>query len=138
MNYLVIDACTLAPAIMEYHVILVNNSIALDPAHTYGDDKFIMVTLAFVNTIQSPTTYGGLWLDRSVTTGLPAFEYANSTDTLETPDYSINWSSPTDDMLATAREMLFRTVLLAANSSTAQALQTGHLTVFKSHYGPFW
>ncbi|OCK99308.1 uncharacterized protein K441DRAFT_211885 [Cenococcum geophilum 1.58] len=47
---------------MEYHVILVNNSIALDPAHTYGDDKFIMVTLAFVNTIQSPTTYGGLWL----------------------------------------------------------------------------
>jgi hypothetical protein len=62
MNYLVIDACTLTPAIMKYHVILVDNAIALDPAYTYRDDKFIKVTLALVNTIQSPTTYGGLWL----------------------------------------------------------------------------
>ena len=62
MNYLVINACTLTPAIMEYHVILVNDTIALDPAYTYRDDKFINVTLALANTIQSPTTYGGLWL----------------------------------------------------------------------------
>ena len=142
-----IDACTLTPAIIEYHVILVNNTIALDPAYTYRDDKFINVTLALVNTIQGPTTYGGLWLVLNtmlessvhlnsagpvgydiISSGLPAFEYANSTNTLETPDCSINWSSPTYDMLATAREMLFRTAL-AANSSTTQtvqALQTGH------------
>lgn len=72
--------------------------------------------------------------------GLPAFEYANSTDTLETLDYSIDWSSPTDDMLATAREMLFRTALLVANSSTtqtAQALQTSQLTTSSLDW-PFW
>ena len=157
MNYLVINACTLTPAIMEYHVILVNDTIALDPAYTYRDDKFIKVAPASVNTIQGPTTYGGLWLVLNtmpessvhmdfagpvgydiISSGLPTFEYANNTDTLETP---VNWSSPTDDMLATAREMLFRIALLAANSSitqTVQVLQTGHLTVFKSHYGPFW
>ena len=59
---LMIDACTLTPAIIEYHVILVNNTIALNPAYTYGDGKFIKVTPASVNTIQGSTTYGGLWL----------------------------------------------------------------------------
>lgn len=153
---LMIDACTLTPAIMEYYVILVNNIIALDPAYTYRDDKFIKVAPASVNTIQGLTTYGGLWLVLNtmpessvhmdfagpvgydiISSGLPAFEYANNTNTLETLDSSINWSSPTYDMLATAREMLFRTALLAANSSTTQtvqALQTGHPTVFKPHY----
>ena len=106
---LIIDACILTPAIIEYHVILVNNTIALDPAYTYRDDKFINVTLALVNTIKGPTTYGGLWLVLNtmlessahlnsagpvgydiISSGLPAFEYVNSTDTLETPDYSIN------------------------------------------------
>ncbi|OCL06727.1 hypothetical protein AOQ84DRAFT_355343 [Glonium stellatum] len=153
---LMIDQCTLMPAIMEYHVIIVNNTVALDPAYTYKDDKLIKLTPAFVNTFTGPTTYGGLWLILNsmiessasmnfagavgydvVSSGLPAFEYANGTHALDTQNCTSNWNSPTDDMLATVRDMLFRTALLAANSSTIQtvkALQTDPMTVFKSHY----
>ena len=94
------DAYTLTPAIIEYYVIPVN-TIALDTAYTYRGDKFIKVTPASVNTIQGPTTYGSLWLVLNtmlefsehmnfagpvgydiISSGLPAFEYANSTDIL--------------------------------------------------------
>ena len=150
--------CTLRPAIMEYNVVLNNDTISLDPGFSYQDDRVVEYTSPQYNTAQGPTTHGGMMLALNglfsssghlrftgavgyelVTTGAAAIDY--STSVLDNI-YScpIAWGNPSHDMLGTARTLAFRTALAAANSSNAtdtqtiDAVQEDVLVVYVSHY----
>ena len=156
-----IAQCTLQPALLEYHVILNNDTISLDPHYTYKDDRLIQYVPAWGSTGPGPTTHGGMYLALNSlfassvhlrfaaavgydlqSTGAPALQYAQAGLTsgsamMDCPTY---WSNPTDDMLAAARELAFRTALHAANSTNATNIQTiqasseNTVTVYHSHY----
>lgn len=52
--------CTLVPAIVEQHVILVNKTLSLDPAYDYSSDKLIQyITSTSQGVIE---THGGMHL----------------------------------------------------------------------------
>jgi hypothetical protein len=89
--------CTLKPALLEYHVILNNDTISLDPKYTYKDDGLIQYVPTWGNTMQGPTTHGGMYLALNSlfassvhlrfsgavgydlqTTGAPALQYAQA------------------------------------------------------------
>ncbi|RDL32562.1 uncharacterized protein BP5553_09018 [Venustampulla echinocandica] len=150
--------CTLTPALLQYNVILDNDTISLDPKYTYKDDRLVKYTPSFGNDAQGPSTHGGMYLALSTmfnsqvrlsfggavgyilgTSGAPALQYAVTglTVGMTCPTY---WSDPTDDMLSTARELAFRVAIHAANSTNATNTQTisatsvDVLTVYVSHY----
>lgn len=158
-----IAQCTLEPALLEYHVILVNDTISLDPGYTYKDDRLIQYVPAWGDLSQGPTTHGGMYLalnslfSSSVhlrftgavgydlqSTGAPALQYAlaglgsgSGDDIYDCPTY---WSNPTADMLEATRELGFRTSLHAADATNATNIQTVNasaeniVTVYHSHY----
>ncbi|KAH8687651.1 hypothetical protein BGZ60DRAFT_522299 [Tricladium varicosporioides] len=152
--------CTLQPALLQYNVLLDNNTISLDPQYTYKDDKVIQYLPAISNNAQGPTTHGGMALALNsmfsstshlrftgavgydqTTDGISALQYAvsglNSGGIYSCPAY---WADPTGDMLAATRELAFRTSLHAANITnttniqTVQATSVEIVTVYSSHY----
>jgi hypothetical protein len=151
-----VQQCTLLPALLEYRVLLTNDSIALDPNFSYKDDQVVKYTPAYGFYGQGPgSTHGGMELVLSatfnseaslvfngavgydlVTSGAPTYQYSSSD--FNPQDCNIAWSDPTDDMLGTARDLAFRTALRAANVTNTiniqvfGAVEHNTLTVYKS------
>ena len=153
--------CTLIPALMEYNIVLNNNTISLDPAHTYQDDRIIQYTPPKFNDGQGGSSHGGMALALNglfssvahlrftgavgyelLTTGAPAIQYPitylNSSDANSA--CQVAWGDPTNDMLGTARQLAFRVAIAAANASNATNIQTlngvqqQQIIVYNSHY----
>lgn len=162
-GYLNLTQCTLKPATLDYHVVLNNDTIALDPSYTYRDDSVIKYTPPEFQVSQGPTTHGGMGLALNslfssvghlrftgavgyelVTSGAPSIEYSiaffNSSDAHSLYACPVAWSNPTDDMLGTARQLAFRAALASANISNSTNIQTMNgfqetqLVVYNSHY----
>lgn len=153
-----VQQCTLLPALLEYRVLVTNDSVALDPNFSYKDDQVVKYTPAHGCYGQDPgSTHGGMTLVLSamfnseaslvfngamgydlVTSGAPTFQYSSSD--FDPQDCNIDWSDLTDDMLGTARDLAFRTALRAANVINATNIQVfgasehNMLSVYKSHY----
>jgi Protein of unknown function (DUF3176) len=145
--------CILQPALMQYRVVMNNDTIALDPGYSYKDDQVVHLTPGYIQTADGPTTHGGMYLVLAalfnstaylqfanaggyelVRLGGPAsFQYANSVLDAGTISCRTTWSDPSDDILNAARELAFRTAITSANTSAnttnstnIQALQNGY------------
>ena len=155
--------CSMQTALVQYPVIIDSNksTITLDPSSSIFDDVIDSINHVQGYPIQGPTTMGGFWralgdkYDSTahlrfvgavgyelLTVGSAATQYAvlestsNYTNVLGT-SCSLYFTDPTNDLLASARELMFRTALGAANSSDIQivsAIQTGTHAVYESHY----
>jgi hypothetical protein len=122
--------CTMAPATLAYHVIIANNTIALDRGYTYEDDRLINYTetnsrqlhggvyIALQGMFSAKVTLrfaGAVGYDMT-TMGITALRYSRQAvgDT-----YSMcqnQWLDPTHDILMTARELMFRLALQGNNT----------------------
>jgi hypothetical protein len=155
---LILKQCTLLPALLESNIVLSNSSIGLDPAFTYKDDKVVRLLPANSTIRQGPaSTHGGMGLVLSAmfnsnvslryqgsvgwemyANGMPAFQYSN--ENFDPSNCTIIWSDPTENMLATARELAFRTALRAANSSNVIdmqsiiAQQSRRVSIYRAQY----
>ncbi len=157
---LTIRNCSLRAATVGYSVILDSNKsiINLAPETTIWDDQVIKISDVLLNGGTSgPSTLGGMWLALSnrftsnanarfaaavgyeiLLTGSTAAEYAqpSANDLSAANSCTLKFGNPLDDMLASARELMFRTAIAAANSSdlqTVSAVQTGQQAVYESH-----
>jgi hypothetical protein len=152
--------CTLVPALMEYNVVLNNNTILLDPAYNYRHDRVIKHTPPGFNNAQGVSTHGGMALALNnlfssvahlrftgavgyelITSGAPAIQYPTTYyDKDPTLGCQVAWSDPTNDMLGTARQLAFRVAIASANISNATNSQTltgtqdQQIVVYNSHY----
>ena len=161
---LVVRNCTLQYAIVEYPVIIDGNqsTISLDPSSSIHDDTVVKRLDVGTESLYAPSTLGGVYLALNnrfdstasqqytgavgytlTTTGATANQYANTTKTsgstsfVPANDCSLRFNDPLDDLLAEARELMFRTAVASANSSTAQqvlAQQTLTHAVYNSEY----
>lgn len=156
-----VSSCTLIPALVEYKVLFTNNTIALDPAYSYKNDRLVRYTPPKFNDVVGGSTHGGMALALNGLyasaahlefsgamgyelniSGAPAMQYA--TTHLNSSDLStgceVTWSNPTNNMLETARRLAFRTAVASANPSNATNIQTITATqeqqtlIYKSHY----
>jgi hypothetical protein len=156
---LVLHNCTMMTAQVEYPVVVNNNTIALDPESTISNDIIDHIINISDPTWQGPATLAGYYLalrnrfdseaqlkfggaigyDLS-TTGSAATQYAvTETNDGSSPgnNCSLYFKDPTSDIIASARELMFRTAIAAANSSTIQhvaASQTITVAVYLSQY----
>jgi hypothetical protein len=160
-----VNNCTLQPALVQYRVILTNDTISLDPSYTYKDDKVIHLTPGSIQGSDGPSTHGGIYLVLSalfssaallrvngtagyelVISGAPtAFQYANGVVNAGSSSCPTTWSDPSVDILNAARDLAFRTAITAANganstnSTNIQTLQNGYqeqtIPVYQSNYG---
>jgi hypothetical protein len=163
---LVVQNCTLRSATVQYPVIINGNdsTVTLDPASTIYDDVVMEIKPTSVENRQGPTTLGGLWLALSnrfnseahlrwvgavgyelLNKGATANQYVliNGSGTDEYGGFnpgtscSLYYQDPVDDLLQSARELMFRTAVAAANSSSTQyiqAHQTSTRPIYESHY----
>ncbi len=159
-----IKRCLLRAATVDYHVMFKNDTVALDDHTTITDDKVVSISKVARRIGQGSTTLGGVALGlqnrfdstahmtfRGGTSyevrsaGSPPNEYviaapANSSNPDPYP-YRINcgwtWADPTADLLAAARELMFRSAIATGNSSTVQrvlATDSSIRTVYCSNY----
>lgn len=157
-----IKKCTLRAATVEYPVMFQNDTVTLAETSTIFDDRVDSISKVAEQFSQGPTTLGGVSLALSnrfdstahmrfagavgyevTSSGSPPNEYiiAPTNNSLSSGFYGLNctlsWADPTADLLAAAREVMFRTAVRAANSSTVQrvpATESAIRTVYKSHY----
>jgi hypothetical protein len=100
-----------------------------------------LVLDALFNSFAHIQWAGAVGYDLS-STGAAAFEYStrNDSDPSDLTRCMITWKDPTNDMLATARQLAFRTAITAANTSNAtdiqtmNALQENQVTIYRSNY----
>ncbi|KAL9622883.1 MAG: hypothetical protein Q9160_002809 [Pyrenula sp. 1 TL-2023] len=160
---LIVKQCSLRAATVEYPVIIDGNQsrIALDPKSTIFDDAVSSIVRVPDARVQGPSTLGGLWLTLNNqyksstvirfagavgydvnTTGSTANSYAvmsanpTSANGPEN-DCSVSFTDPTADLLSSARELMFRTAIAAANSTAVQSVsaqQTVTHQVYDSQY----
>jgi hypothetical protein len=161
-----VQNCSIHTATVRYEVIIDGNAstIALNPHTTVFDDVVLQVHDLPARPIQGGTTFGGYWRAlqnkyRSaahlrfvgavgyelLSSGNSALQYAvvNGTRT-DNVSWTIGSScdlyfrNPMDDLLAGARDLMFRTALAAVNSTTpAQrvlARQSDRRAVFQTNY----
>ena len=158
---LTIRNCSLRAATVDYSVILDSNqsTINLAPGTTIWDDRVNSISDVVLNSgTGGPTTLGGMWLALSnkftsnanarfagavgyeiLLTGSTATEYAQPlpNDLAAANHCTLKFSNPLDDMLASARELMFRAAIAAANNSdvqTVSAIQTGQQAIYESHF----
>lgn len=160
---LTIKTCLLQAATVEYSVVFHNDIVSLNDATTISDDKVNSISTVTPQNAQGPTTLGGMGLALNnkfnskaymrftgavgydiSSSGSPPNEYiaaaGNDSSRIGSSfsTCSLRWADPMADLLAAAREVMFRTAVRAANSTTPQqtvrATQTGIRTVYKSHY----
>ncbi|CAM1508633.1 Fc.00g054810.m01.CDS01 [Cosmosporella sp. VM-42] len=128
---LIVRNCTLVPATLEYRVVMTNGSIALDGGYTYEDDKVVKYVETPTNGGQGATVHGGMWLVLSrmfdsmvtlrfagavgmdtTTDGITSLRYArhaeSPNETTFTEQCQSYWVDPADDILTTARDLIFR------------------------------
>lgn len=159
-----IKKCLLRAAIVDYHVMFKNDTVALDDHTTIIDEKIVSISnvarqigmgqttlggvaLGLQNRFDSTahmTVYGGPSYEVS-SAGSPPNEYliAARSNSLN-PDpypYTITcdwtWADPTADLLSAARELMFRSAIATGNSSTVQrvlATDSSIRTVYRSNY----
>ncbi|OQV01402.1 hypothetical protein CLAIMM_06769 [Cladophialophora immunda] len=143
-GFLRVTNCTLQQATVQYQVIIDGNAstISLDPSTTVFDDVVDQIVPVLDPLMDGPTTLGGFGYALSnrydsaahlrfvgavgyelISTGNMATQYANLTGITESyslaPASSCNLSfrDPLADLLAGARELMFRSSLAAANAS---------------------
>lgn len=157
---LMVRNCTLSPATVQYNAIIdgSQNTISLPTNSTIYDDA-ILSHYNITEEYESgdPTTIGGLYLALAnrfnswanfrftgaigytiSTSGVTANQFVIPNSTVDL-GYSCNltFSDPTDNLVANARELMFRTAVAAANSSNLQsvpAVQVATVAVYQSHY----
>ncbi|KAI9887435.1 MAG: hypothetical protein M1823_000772 [Watsoniomyces obsoletus] len=156
---LTVRNCTLRAATVAYPVLVNGNRSTICLAKEASAEPDAVQQLSEVlsrNTIGS-TTLGGLWLALNnrfastahlrfagavsfelSTTGSTANEYAQfrPDDPSAGSNCTLRFSDPTADLLESARELMFRAALAAANTSHAQrveAMQTTSRPVYQSH-----
>ncbi|KAH5332489.1 hypothetical protein HBI12_054130 [Parastagonospora nodorum] len=154
--------CTLAPAVVEYPIILKNDTISLDPEGSWMTDRVTEhwpdpFSPSWVGVM--PSTHGGLWLylrslySSSVNTwysgppgwasqfqGTTALRYVNSSGQFGGP--FMNFFDPTPDIMSDAREIAFRIALDIPNQGgkpqdylkTIEVQQLWSQIVYKSQY----
>lgn len=150
---LTIKTCLLRAGTAEYPVIYHNDTVRLNDATTISDDKVSSLSTVREQFGPGGSTLGGMALalnNKFMSTahlrfagavgyditslGSPPNEYLMTSGF---PRCSMQWADPTADLLAAAREVMFRTAIRAANSSTPQtvrATQSNIRTVYKSNY----
>ena len=154
--------CLLRAATVEYRVTFKNDTVSLDDTTTIEDDKVDSISKVAQRIGQGSTTIGGVSLGLSnrfdstahmrwtgaagfevTSSGSPPNEYAipltinNSSSDFYGIDCGLSWADPTADLLAAAREVMFRTAVHAANSSTVltvPAVESTIQAVYKSNY----
>ena len=162
-GYLQIKNCTLVVANVDYPVNIdgQKNTIILDPSTDIFDD-----TLNDISPIQDlpdaptgPSTLAGLYLALSnqydsrantrwggavnyelTTTGATANRYVQADSIGSTADCTLAFTDPMQELLAAARQLMFRTAIAAANGTnirSTSAIQTMETVVYHSHYGYF-
>ncbi|MCJ1340724.1 hypothetical protein MMC09_006020 [Bachmanniomyces sp. S44760] len=155
-----VQNCSLRSALVSYPVIIDSNksSISLDPASTIFDDQVSNIIIPDDNLMQGPTTLGGLWLALSnkwdstahlryvgavgyelAATGSTANQYAmlDPGDESNGSNCTLRFSNPMNDLVNSARELMFRTAVGAANSSNIQhisARQVASHPIYQSEY----
>ena len=157
---MIVRNCSLSPATVQYNAIVdgTRSTISLPEDSSIYDDA-ILSHYNITEEYQSgnPTTIGGLYLALAnrfnswanfrftgaigytiSTSGVTANQFVNPNSTADL-GYSCNltFSDPTDNLIANARELMFRTAIAAANSSDLQsvpAIQVATIAVYQSHY----
>jgi hypothetical protein len=162
---LIVQNCTMQTALVSYPVIIDgNNTISLDPSTSIFDDVvFNKINFNADRAQFGPTTLGGYYLALKnkfnseahlryvgadgyelLTTGSTSTQYAitniSTGDGLDIgSSCALTFNDPTMDLIASARELMFRTALGIAvgNSSliqTVSGLQSNTPTVYESQY----
>jgi hypothetical protein len=161
-----VQNCSIQAATVRYKVIIDGNAstIALDPRTNTFDDVVLQVHDLPARPSQGVTTFGGYWRALQnkylsaahlrfvgavgyelLSSGNSALQYAvvNGTRTdggsgAIGSSCDLYFRNPMDDLLAGARDLMFRTALAAVNSTTpAQrvlAQQSDRRAVFKTNY----
>ena len=133
---LAVRNCTIAPATVGYHIVIVNSTIALDSSYTYKDDELITYT----NT-SDRRVHGGIFLalrdqfSASValrftgaagydmtTEGVAALRYSRRAKGNGEYLCKHRWLDPTQDILMSARELIFRLALQGNNTAVVSQL----------------
>ncbi|KAI9822913.1 MAG: hypothetical protein M1832_002938 [Thelocarpon impressellum] len=157
---LTVRNCTLRAATTKYKVLVNSNrsAINIDPDTTIHNDVVDRILRVAGDSVTEPSTLGGIWLALNnkfrstahlrfigargyelVTTGATAIEYAlvgaNHSDL---NNCTLKFGDPTEQLLALARELIFRTAVAAAagNDSqvqTVQAIQVRDRAVYESN-----
>jgi hypothetical protein len=159
---LLVTNCTLTTATVKYGAVIDGNqsSISLPTTSTIYDDEVISLYNTTVDSISGGnTTIGGLYLALSnrfdsssnmrwtgaigyslYTTGSTATQFvvpATNANASYDAECGLAFTDPTANLLANARELMFRTAVAAANSSNVQdvlALEEATIAVYESHY----
>ncbi|KAM0199297.1 hypothetical protein ACHAQI_012109 [Fusarium lateritium] len=142
--------CTMAPATLEYHVVIANGTIALDRGYTYEDDRLVNYTKATDKQV-----HGGIFITlQSMFSAMVTLRFAGavgydmSTSGITALRYSRQGAGdasslcqnqdPTHDILMTARELIFRLALQSNNTDVvAQSVrvsQRGTEVVYTSDF----
>lgn len=122
--------CTLTPATLAYHVVVTNGTIALDGTYSYRDDRVVSYFATPGSGSGQKTYYGGMVLAlqgmftskvglsfatymRTSTEGLTGLRYQRQLDVVNPrwPACVYYWMDPTEDVLATIRQIAFRMAL---------------------------
>lgn len=159
---LIVRNCTLSPATVQYNVLIDGNTstISLPPDSSIYDDK-IESTYTIAETYESGdySTLGGLALALQnrfnskanmrfagaigwdiETTGSTSNQFVQSNSTIGSEDLSqcnLAFTDPTGNLIANARELMFRTAIAATNSSNVRSVpaqQQATIAVYESHY----
>jgi hypothetical protein len=126
--------CLLRPATIAYPILMMNDTISLDPAGSWKTDQAHGLHAPMLDGYLGPTTHGGLYLYanelyqshmgtmydggvgwRSSTSGTTGYRYVESVGGVNVHDIQggcdMSYQDPTSDILDTVRELAFRTAL---------------------------
>lgn len=163
---LIVRICTLQAAVVTYPIIIdANNTVVLDPTTAIRDDSIDQVYDTFQDARSSGATstlagyylalrnkfdssgwmcWGGAIGHELHTSGSTALQYASANAGSTTANLcELTFLDPTLDIIASARELMFRTALAVAATSdsadntmlqTVQALQSTYPPVYRSSY----
>lgn len=157
---LIVKNCTINTALVAYPIVIDNNNtISLDPSTTVFDDVVSHeIDIDFDSLAPGPSTLAGYYLAlrnelnseahirfggavgyELTTTGSTATQYAIADEDGDTNSCGLSFADPTMDLLAAARDLMFRTALSAGarNSSFIQSvpgMQSNAPAVYHSQY----
>lgn len=153
-----VTTCNLSSAIVSYPVELANGSVMLPTRPWYFNDSMRLlypgpetsglgtwpsrlggIALAAESLYKSTINLYFTGIFAILSTGPMAYTYLSSDNTngYTLGTYNMTWSDPMFDMLATIRELTFRSVLRTSNSSTAQSvsgMESATVLVYESNY----
>ena len=163
---LVLRNCTLLAGTVDYPVTINGNksTIELKSGSSIFDDRVFNTTQSGVGSYLGPSTFGGVFKAlrdtyeslanlrfvgavgyELVTEGATANRYALVNVTTgpsggivgPQSDCSLSFGDPTDDLLRAARDLMFRSAIAAANSTSSQTVRAQEVTtvpIYESRY----